>query len=45
MFIIKTYYLELLTPETRKILGSTKSRINKNEKDKNVPHVPHKSLK
>ena len=27
---IKTaYYLELLTPETMKILGSTKSKINK----------------
>ena len=46
VFIIKTwYYLELLIPETKKLLGSTKSRINKNQKGKKVPHVPHKSLK
>ena len=30
-FKIKTgYYLELLTPETMKLLGSTKSKITKN---------------
>ena len=30
--IIKTgYYLELLTPETMTLLGSAKSKINKNE--------------
>ena len=30
MFKIKTgYYLELLTPETMKLLGSTKSKISK----------------
>ena len=30
MFKIKTgYYLELLTPETMKLLGSTKSKITK----------------
>ena len=46
MFIIKTWcYLELLIPETKKLLGSTKSRINKNQKGKKVPHVPHESLK
>ena len=38
-FKIKTgYYLELLTPETMKLLGSTKSKITK---DKNVENVPH----
>ena len=32
MFETKTgYYLELLTPETMKLLGSTKSNITKNE--------------
>ena len=40
MFKIKTgYYLELLTPETMKILGSTKSKITKNENDENVPYL------
>ena len=35
---IKTgYYLELLTPETMKLLGSTKSKI----KDKNGENVPY----
>ena len=29
--------LELLTPETMKLLGSTKSKINKNESGENVP--------
>ena len=39
MFKIKTgYYLELSTPETMKLLGSTKSKINN---DKNVENVPH----
>ena len=37
---IKTgFYLELLTPETKKLLGSTKSKITKNEKDQNVLHL------
>ena len=37
MFKIKTgYYFELLTPETMKILGSTKSKITKNENGENV---------
>ena len=37
---IKTgFYLELLTPETKKLLGSTKSKITKNEKDENVLHL------
>ena len=38
-FTIKNgYYLELLTPETMKSLGSTESKITK---DKNVENVPH----
>ena len=32
------YHLELLTPETMKLLGSTESKITK---DKNVQNVPH----
>ena len=31
------YYLELLTPETMKLLGSTESKINKD--GENVPHL------
>ena len=39
-FKIKTgYYLELLTPETMKLLGSTKSKITKNENGENVPSM------
>ena len=39
-FKIKTgYYLELLTPETMKSAGSTKSKINKNEYGENVPNL------
>ena len=33
------YYLELLTPETMKLLGSTESKITKNKNGKNVPHL------
>ena len=37
-FKIKSrYYLELLTPETMKLLGSTK--ITKNKNGENVPHL------
>ena len=40
MFNIKTgYYLELLMPETMKLLGSTKSRITKDKNGENVPHL------
>ena len=36
-FKVKTgYYLELLTPETVKLLGSTKSKITKNENGENL---------
>ena len=39
-FKIKTgYYLELLTPETMKLLGSTKSKVTKNENCENVPYL------
>ena len=39
-FKIKTgYYLELLTLETTKLLGSTKSKITKDENSENVPHL------
>ena len=39
-FEIKTgYYLELLTPETMKLLGSTKSKITKDVNDENVPYL------
>ena len=33
------YYLELFTPETIKLLGSTKSKITKDENGENVPHL------
>ena len=39
-FKIKSgYYLELLTPETMKVLGSTESKITKDKNGENVPHV------
>ena len=38
-FKIKSgYYLELLTPEAMKLLGSTVSKINKDKNGENVPH-------
>ena len=40
MFKIKTgYYLELLMSETMKLLGSTKSKINKDKNGENMPHL------
>ena len=33
------YYFELLTPETLKLLWSTRSEITMNENSKNVPHL------
>ena len=33
------YYLELLIPETMKLLGSTESRITKDKSGENVPHL------
>ena len=39
-FKIKSgYYLELLTPETMKLLGSTVRKINKDKNGENVPHI------
>ena len=40
MFKIKTeFYFELLTPETMKLLGSTKSKVTRNKNGENVPHL------
>ena len=40
MFKIKTgYYLGLLTPETMKLLGSTKSKITKDKNGENVTYL------
>ena len=37
-FKIKTgYYLELLTPEKKKLVGSTKSKITEDKNSKNLP--------
>ena len=33
------YYLELLTSETMKLLGSTESKITKDRSGENVPHL------
>ena len=39
-FNIKSgYYLELLTPETMKLLGSTESKITKDKNGENLPHL------
>ena len=39
-FKIKTgFYLELLTLETMKVLGSTKNKITKDENGENVSHL------
>ena len=39
-FKIKSgYYLELLTQETMKLLGSAESKITKDKKGENVPHL------
>ena len=37
--IKKGYYLELLTPETIKLLRSTRSKITKDENGENVPRL------
>ena len=37
--IISGYYLELLAPETVKLLGSTESKITKDKNGENVPHL------
>ena len=39
-FRIQTgYYLELVMPETVKLLRNTKNKITKNKNDENVPHL------
>ena len=39
-FKIKTeYYLELLTPETRKLPGINKNKITKDKNGENVPYL------
>ena len=39
LFKIKAgYYLELLTPETMKLIGIFKSKIAEDENDENVPY-------
>ena len=39
-FKIKSgFYLELLTPETMKLLGSTESKISKDKNGESVPHL------
>ena len=37
--IKKGYSLELLSLETKKLLGSTKNKITKYKYDENVPHL------
>ena len=37
--IKKRCYLELLTPETMKLLGSTENKITKDKNGENVPHL------
>ena len=40
MLTIKTgYYLELVTLETIKLLGSTKSKITKDKNGENIPYL------
>ena len=40
IFKIKNgYYLELLTLETMKLLGSTESKITKDKNGENIPHL------
>ena len=40
IFSVKTgYYLELLTSETMKLLGSTKNKITNDENSENLPHL------
>ena len=40
IFKTKTgYHIKLLTPETMKLLESSKSKVTKNENGENVPHL------
>ena len=38
------YYLELITPETMKLLGSTENKITKDKNGQNVPHLENVEL-
>ena len=38
------YSLELLTPETMKLLGNTKNKLTKDKSDENVPHLEIKEV-
>ena len=38
-YLFELPHLELLTPKTIKLLGSTKIKITKNENDNNVPYL------
>ena len=38
------YSLELLTPETKKLLGSTENKITKEKNGENVPHLEIREL-
>ena len=45
MFKIKAgYYLKLLTPETMKLFGITKSKITKNKNGENVPYLENNEV-
>ena len=37
--IKNSYYLEPLTPQTMKILGSTKNKLTKDRNDENMPYL------
>ena len=39
MKIKNGYYIELSTPETMKLLGSTESKITKDKNGENIPHL------
>ena len=39
MKIKNGYYIELSTPETTKLLGSTESKITKDKNGENIPHL------
>ena len=41
---IRRYCIEILTPETMKLLGSTEKKINKNKNGKNVPHLENSEV-
>ena len=36
---LKQYYLEMLIPETMKLLGSTKSKITEDKNGETVPYL------